>query len=453
MKKIGKIKIKPSLNIEKSFVSIGFETLDRELWNDKKCYQPLGKSGVKFARCQTGWAKCEKQKGVYDFSWLDDIVDNLLKNGVEPWFNVGYGNPLYMPSAPNPTGVGCVPIYYGDKAFLGWQNFIKALTEHFCDRITHFEIWNEADLKCFWYPKNPNGKEYGEFVNFTTEIIKKHHNNAKTGGCVHSMFDMPFIKAFLSTVSPNNLDFFSFHVYTRTPEHHFSESVKLLSETLNQSGFHNTELWQGESGYPSWAFKDHWLLPEGTDSEYTQAVYQLRRYFLDFKNNIKRSSFFQMADMWEKAYSTAKEITQRAAAHGVLNGLTYTPKQSYYTICNVANIFEGNITKKEEYMHVNADCDITDLLSIQKMVCLKNDKLMYFYYLPTKLGEEVETTFNAQVCTYKKLEHPILIDTLTGEVFECITEERDWHGVYCYKNLPLKDHPLILSEKGAIDIE
>lgn len=453
MKKIGKIKIKPSIDIEKSFVSIGFETLDRELWNPEKCYGYLAKSGVKLARCQTGWARCEKQKGVYDFLWLDNIVDNLLSIGVQPWFNVSYGNPLYMPNTPNPTGVGCVPIYYGDDALNGWKNFITALTERFKDRITDFEIWNEADLKCFWYPENPNGKAYAEFVDLTAKIIKAHHPNAQTGGCVHSPNDMPFINSFLSNVSHKSLDFFAFHMYTRTPEHHYNETVALLRKTLYQNGHTETELWQGESGYPSWVFEGHWLFPEGTDSERTQAVYQLRRYFLDFKNKISRSSFFQMADMWEKAYTTAKEVTSRAAAHGVLNGLTYTPKASYFTLCNVANIFEGNIKISDEYFHINCDCPTVAMLGIEKMVCVKNNKPMYCYYLPTKLGEDEETPYKAEIGVYEKLVHPILIDTFTGEVFDCIIEERDWHGVYCYKNLPLKDYPLILTEKGAIEIE
>ena len=116
MNKIGKLKIFNSTEIQTSYVSIGFEGLDRELFKPEKCYNPLSKTGVKYARCQTGWCKCEKEKGVYDFAWLDEVVDNLIACGVEPWFTVGYGNPLYMPNTPDPTGVGCVPIYYGEEA-------------------------------------------------------------------------------------------------------------------------------------------------------------------------------------------------------------------------------------------------------------------------------------------------------------------------------------------------
>ena len=104
---IGKIKLHTSKEIEKTPVSIGFECLDREVFDPEKCYDLLGKTEIKWARCQTGWNRCEKEKGVYTFEWLDSIVDNLLQRGVQPWFNVGFGNPIYMPDVPNPTGVGC----------------------------------------------------------------------------------------------------------------------------------------------------------------------------------------------------------------------------------------------------------------------------------------------------------------------------------------------------------
>lgn len=153
MKKIGTLKTYSSDKIEKSYVSIGFECLDRDLFNPDKCYDLLQASGVKYARCQTGWAKCEKEKGIYDFKWLDSIVDNLLQRGIIPWFNVGFGNPLYMPDVPNETAVGCVPLFYGEEALTAWKNFISAMAEHYKTRISHYEIWNEPNIDHFWHPE------------------------------------------------------------------------------------------------------------------------------------------------------------------------------------------------------------------------------------------------------------------------------------------------------------
>ena len=35
------------------------------------------------------WGDIEVEEGVYDWSWLDNIVENLESRGIKPWFNVG----------------------------------------------------------------------------------------------------------------------------------------------------------------------------------------------------------------------------------------------------------------------------------------------------------------------------------------------------------------------------
>ena len=54
MKKIGMLRRRSCEEIESSRISIGFECLDRELFKPEPCYEPLQKTGVKYARCQTG---------------------------------------------------------------------------------------------------------------------------------------------------------------------------------------------------------------------------------------------------------------------------------------------------------------------------------------------------------------------------------------------------------------
>ena len=109
---IGKLAVHNANDIAVSRFSVGFETLDRKMFTPSKCYKPLADLGVKRARLQTGWNRCETVKGEYDFSWLDESVDALLALGVQPWFNVGYGNKLYMPGAPD-AAVGHIPHGYG----------------------------------------------------------------------------------------------------------------------------------------------------------------------------------------------------------------------------------------------------------------------------------------------------------------------------------------------------
>ncbi|MFW5914935.1 MAG: beta-galactosidase [Planctomycetota bacterium] len=84
----GTISPSHSEDIPASRLGIGFECLDRQMFDPERTYDRVGELGVKWARVQTGWARCEQQKGEYDFGWLDDIVDSLLERGVQPWFNL-----------------------------------------------------------------------------------------------------------------------------------------------------------------------------------------------------------------------------------------------------------------------------------------------------------------------------------------------------------------------------
>ena len=97
MKRIGSLAVPKSAELpDSSNASIGFECIDRGLFDPDRCYDTLADTGIKWARCQTMWSRCEKEKGKYDFAVLDGIVDNLTKRGIRPWFSVSFGNTLCL---------------------------------------------------------------------------------------------------------------------------------------------------------------------------------------------------------------------------------------------------------------------------------------------------------------------------------------------------------------------
>lgn len=93
--KIGKIKPRNADEIESSNWIIGCETLDRDYANYDAYKEFLVPLGIKRLRIQTGWAKTEKEKGVYDWKWLDHIVNDAVGRGLEPWLQLSYGNTIY----------------------------------------------------------------------------------------------------------------------------------------------------------------------------------------------------------------------------------------------------------------------------------------------------------------------------------------------------------------------
>ena len=173
IKKIGKIAPKHSKDIASSRIGIGFEKMDSERIDPSRFYKPLGECGFKWVRIHSGWNRTEKTKGVYDFKWLDEIVDQFLANGVTPWLDLLYGNTLYTHNADNEDAWGFPPVYTEEER-AGWRAYISALVAHFKDRVLYYEIWNEPDGGQFWKPQ-PDATFYGKFASETAQIIQKIH--------------------------------------------------------------------------------------------------------------------------------------------------------------------------------------------------------------------------------------------------------------------------------------
>ncbi len=457
MKKIGKMRtLSSSENNIDSIVSIGFECLDRDMFKAELCYEPLRETGIKHARCQTGWCKCEKEKGIYDFGWLDDVVDNLICRGIQPWFCVGYGNTLYMDDVTNEWAVGCVPLLYGYDVMEAWKRYVKALAEHFKGRVTHFEIWNEPDGENFWYPGKSDAKQYATFVSITGNVIKEVIPDCKIGACV-SGFYFEYIERFAQNISSSSLDFYCYHAYAKSPENCYVENVNYIKKIFAKYGLGSIELWQGESGYPTWFPDNHWLKPKSQSCERRQAIWQLRRYFLEASLGIKRSSFFQIADMWERPYQMAVDTRPKPAAHGILNGITYTKKKSCETLGRLANFFDGTVSPADGYCRMGYQGDEYDNYIKQHYIFSKEGRPVYAYCIPNdiELGPKVGHGLWIDISTigFKNgIDNPVLIDMLDGDVYE-IKPSSIQGSTVKFENLPYADYPMVICDKSAIGIE
>jgi hypothetical protein len=79
LKQIGWLATKHSGEIQSSPWSVGCETLDRDYAKFSIYKDFVGELGVKHARLQSGWAKCETERGKYNFAWLDSCVNGLAE--------------------------------------------------------------------------------------------------------------------------------------------------------------------------------------------------------------------------------------------------------------------------------------------------------------------------------------------------------------------------------------
>lgn len=250
---LGQVAPRAAKDIASSPWSIGGETLDRDfaVYNHYKKY--LGPLGAKGLRLQAGWAKCERVRGVYDFAWLDAIIDDAVAQGVKPWLELSYGNTLYPGGGETGLGGG-FPL--SPEALAAWDRWTRALVERYKNRVTQWEVWNEPDLN---NKGTATAEAYVDLCIRTATMIRE----VQPGGRVWALalaHTADYADTFLAGMKARGkldlIDAITFHGYPRNPDD------TLLVDRLraiNAKHGRVIELRQGETGAPS-KFQENFAL-------------------------------------------------------------------------------------------------------------------------------------------------------------------------------------------------
>ena len=475
LKRIGTLTVPKSADVsESSNASIGFEGLDRGLFDPDRCYDALAAAGIKWARVQTMWSRCEKQKGVYDFSVLDGVVENLTRRGVRPWFCVSFGNTLYMTNCFTGAAVGCVPTLYGAECRAAWCAYVCELAKRYKGKVSHWEIWNEPNIDNFWQPTKPNAAEYLELVKLTGGVIREEIPDAKIGGVTSSTALGDWARNFFELGGAKSIDFWSGHAYECVPERLRHEQrvatestddyvaiLRDMRKFIDSKGGSHVEIWQGESGFPSWFPESHCLYPrgvckEGWQSQANQAKWMLRRYVTDRRAGIARSSFYQMADI-SRHYSMSNITRKHPAEHGILNGWTYKPKMSYYAFGNYNALLATAKYDASVETSVSPSSD-GGAPTVSAAFRSADGSPFFLYYTAfdfslSYTGACYTARCDAKLTVPSQLapKNPVLVDMLRGGVYE-VSSRIEANGNVTFEGLPLVDYPLVLADRRSVKI-
>ncbi len=444
-----KLKTKHSREIKSSPISIGFETLDRKMFDPERTWEWMGKSGVKWARCQTGWARTETRPGVYDFAWLDRVVDQLLAEGVQPWFNVGYGNRLYTPDAPHETAVGWAPLN-SPQALEAWKKYIDKLAVHFKGRVRHFEIWNEPNIPAYWQPTKPSGKEYARLAEITGGIFRKRISDAVIIGGAYAGFGsiMPYAEECMEAGLGKVADRISFHPYQPSPETNYELAYRAFDSMLRS---YNPRLrtWQGENGAPSDA-KTFGALSGLPWNEASQAKWLLRRLLIDLAVGVEVTSYFLIVDLAN--YVTAKGLDGRTNFKGVLKATDYQPKPAYFALQNLCTLFDGDTVLANDLLRPQnvegAKVEEVQTASFRRM----GKPLMAVWLksaLPTDSDRTAKMNLSAWFAKGAKLEQPVTVCLRTGSVKPCAMKGS---GMIEFPGLTVPDWPVVITDASVVPV-
>jgi len=155
---------------------------------------------------------------VYNFSYVDQIYDGLLADGVRPFVELSF-MPQKLAAHPNRIfGFWYKPNISPPKTYAQWDAMIDVFTRHLVERYGidevatwYFEVWNEPNIG-FWGGK-PYQSTYYELYDHTARVIKSVNARLRVGGpsTAQAAWAGDFIEHCRQGRVP--LDFVSSHVY------------------------------------------------------------------------------------------------------------------------------------------------------------------------------------------------------------------------------------------------
>lgn len=316
---------------------IGCETLDRDFADFEAYKGYLKPLGIKVARLQAGWAKCERRKGAYDFAWLDAIVDDLGANGIEAALETDYGNPIY-------EGGGDADLAGGfptsEEALAAWDRWVEALARHFRGRVSIWMMWNEPDYSPT-KPKTP--AEIAAFNVRTAKVIRRVIPDARLAGLSLAKNDAKLLNACLAAMGKDVslFDWIVYHGYKTAPEASYAEveRQKAVLRKYNPTA----RLWQGENGAPS-ELTTKFALSKIPWTEISQAKWDLRRMLGDLGHDVE-SSVFTICDFNHIGREINRKGLLRADEHHCVLG----PKLAYFAVQNLVSVFDSTWTRDRGY--------------------------------------------------------------------------------------------------------
>ena len=154
---------------------------------------------------------------IYNWSYVDQIYDGLLQNGIRPFVEMSF-MPHKLAASLEPHPFWYKPLPSPPKDYAKWGELVYNFARHLVDRYGtdevaqwYFEVWNEPNID-FW-SGTPKQATYFELYDQAAKAIKRADSRLRVGGpaTAQAAWITPMIDHCVRGNVP--LDFVSTHVY------------------------------------------------------------------------------------------------------------------------------------------------------------------------------------------------------------------------------------------------
>ncbi len=447
MERIGTLRPRSVSEIRGSNWTLGCETLDRDfaIFDEYKAF--LAPLGIKTIRLQAGWAKCEKEKGKYDFAWLDKIIDYACSQGINVLMETGYGNPIYKGGGGWDLGAGFPA---SEEGLAGWDRWVEAMATRYKGRVRDWAMWNEPDIGA--------DKTIEQIVAFnvrTARIIKRIIPDSRIAGLSLAHNSPEYFENCLKKMDGDvrMFDWFIYHGYAPAPESSY-ENVEKQKEILAKYN-PKAKLRQGENGCPS-EMATKFALSGIPWSEYSQAKWDMRRMLGDLGHDVE-SSVFTICDFNHRG----REINLKGLLRINWNKEVIAVKRAYYAVQNVVSIFDDTLERVKDSRFGTRDTT----LSTYEYKKGDGRRVLVFWThadetksLKPKYARPGDS-FETRPAVFKypngqPFKDPVWIDLFTGRVYAFPKEKQIVvpAGVV-FVDVPVYDSPCVLTDRSTVEVQ
>ncbi len=423
---------------------LGCETLDRAFTSYDSYKEYIVPLGIRKIRLQGGWAATEREKGKYDFRWLDKAVNDARSRGLEVLVETSYGNPIY-PGGGDRGLSGGFP--KSEEALAAWDKWVETMAARYKGKVRDWGMWNEPDGN-----KNHTPEMTADINIRTAEIIKRVIPDARIAGAVLCGPKPDWTEGWLKRVASQKKEslftWFAYHAYTRNPDEGHYEDVEKVKALVRQYA-PALKLWQAEAGTQS-EFCLGGALRKYPWTELTQAKWQTRRMLGDLGHGVE-SLVFSIADLdynrWE-GYRLGDMDRY---------GLLKTDKQyrllkvkiAYYAVQNVVSVFDDTLELAPDFT-CEVQCPKATAFYAYKNKQNGTQVLVFWDKsgVPSDKNDTVPATFTLAGNSFKD---PVWVDLITGGIYAIPTKAIETAGQKTvFKDMPVYDAPSLITDKSLV---
>ena len=279
----------------------------------------IAEAGFRFIRMDFAWGRIEREKGKYDFSEYDQLVESLAKRKICPLFILDYGNRHY--------DEGLAP--HTEEGRAAFSKFAAAAAKRFADKGILWEIWNEPNLDQFWKPK-ANAEDYNALALAVCKAMREADPQCKIVAPATSGIPFDFLEKFFQTGVLKWLDGVTVHPYRgKEPETVTPEYAKLreLIDRYAPPEKKGLPILSGEWGYSLPHFR------RDANPAEKQAQYLARQFLVNLMNDVRLS-------IWYDWHDDGPDPNEYEHNFGTITH-TYEPKPAYLAAKTLLHTLSG----------------------------------------------------------------------------------------------------------------